>query len=503
MSTNLNLSCVMVIFGGTGDLTHRKLIPALYNLKYEGILPDNFAVISVGRREKTTETYRNEIYESVKSFSRFKMDDEKWKELSERIYYHRQDFSDDDGYIRLNDFLNELDKKYNTNGNRVYYLAVAPESFETIVGKLHKHCMADNSNSWRRVVIEKPFGRDLKSAQFLNQKINEAFAEKDIYRIDHYLGKEMLQNIMVIRFANAFFEPIWNNRFIDNIQISSSEMVGVENRGGYYEKAGALRDMVQNHMLQLLTLTAMEPPVNLETESIRDEKVKVLRSLQVLTPELVKKNVVRGQYGPGKIEGRGVPGYREEERVSPDSKTETFIALKTYVENFRWSGVPFYIRTGKRMPAKSTEIVIQFKPLPEILYFKEYGIMEPNLLVIKVQPQEGIFLQFNAKRPGTSNIIVPVQMDFCQNCHAGSNSPEAYERLLYDVMRGDSTLFTRWDEVEHSWRFVDNIAQVWNDENTEISKYESGKWGPKEADELLARDNRKWWNIGEVSFKNI
>jgi glucose-6-phosphate 1-dehydrogenase len=363
--------------------------------------------------------------------------------------------------------------------------------------------MSKETDTWRRVVIEKPFGRDLKSAQFLNQAITGVFSEKDTYRIDHYLGKEMLQNIMVIRFANALFEPVWNNRFIDNIQISSSETVGVENRGDYYEKSGVLRDMVQNHMLQLLTLTAMEPPVNLETESIRDEKVKVLRSLQYLTPELVRENGVRGQYGPGRIQNKEVPGYREEKRVDPKSFTETFIAMKAQVENFRWSGVPFYIRSGKRMPAKSTEVVVQFKQVPEILFFKEYGIMEPNFLVIKVQPQEGVFLSFNAKKPGTSMNIVPVQMDFCQNCLLEHDSPEAYERLLYDVMRGESTLFTRWDEVEYSWRYVDSIAEAWENEKTDFPNYAAGTWGPQKAEELIERDNKKWRNFGGIKFEDL
>lgn len=476
----------MVIFGGTGDLTYRKLMPALYNLKYEGMLPGSFLVVSVGRRDKTDEEYRNEVFESIKKYSRLKINFDVWNKLRERIYYKKFDFTDDSGYINLNIFLKNMDIKYNTNGNRIYYLAVPPEYFSVIVEKIRIHCLTENSYSWKRVVIEKPFGRDLESAQYLNKKITDLFTEKNTYRIDHYLGKEMLQNIMVIRFANVFFEPVWNNKYIDNIQISSSETIGVENRGGYYEKAGALRDMVQNHMLQLLTLTAMEPPINLNTESVRDEKVKVLKSLEIFTPEIVRKNVVRGQY----------VGYRQEDRVSPVSNTETFIALKVHIENFRWAGVPFYIRTGKKMPEKSTAIIIQFKPLPGILYFKEYGNLNPDLLVIKIQPEEGVHLQFNAKIPGTGDVVIePVQMDFCQNCEIGSNSPEAYERLIYDVMRGDSTLFTRWDEVEYSWKFIDKIAEVWKNEIPDFPNYDPGTWGPKEADELLIRDSRRWWNI--------
>lgn len=480
-----DLSSIMVIFGGTGDLTHRKLMPAIYNLLYENNLPEKFCVVSIGRRDKTTESYRKEVYDSISKYSRIQLSDDVWNILKNKIYYQRFDFNDDNGYITLKKFLSELDNKYNTNGNRIFYLAVAPEYFDLIVTKLDVHGMVSNKTSWQRVMIEKPFGRDLNSAKYLNKKITEVFTEKNTYRIDHYLGKEMLQNILVIRFSNVFFEPVWNNKYIDNIQISSSETVGVENRGGYYEKAGALRDMIQNHMFQLLTLTAMEPPVNLDTESIHDEKVKVLKSIQELTPELIIKNAVRGQYRD----------YRKEDRVSPNSTTETFVALKTYIENFRWAGVPFYIRTGKKLPVKSTEIIVQFKPLPGILFFKENGGLTPNLLVIKIQPEEGVFLQFNAKKPGTVNKIIPVQMDFCQNCQIGSNSPEAYERLIYDVIRGDSTLFARWDEVEYSWKYVDKIAEVWRNETPNFPNYEPMTWGPEDAEKLLQRDNFKWWNI--------
>lgn len=495
MTENENLSCIMVIFGGTGDLTHRKLIPAIYNLKAEGMLPHNFAVVSIGRRDNTNEKYRNELHDSVMDFSRFKMNENEWDYLKSRIYYLKFDFGEDHGYAELKDFLKQLDENYNTKGNRIFYLAVAPEFFEVIVRKIHNHGMVENENSWQRVMIEKPFGRDLRSAQYLNQIITNVFSERNIFRIDHYLGKEMLQNIMAIRFANTFFEPVWNSKYIDSIQISSSETVGVENRGGYYEKAGALRDMVQNHMLQLLALTAMECPVSLDAESIRDEKVKVLRSLGQLTPEMISANVVRGQYGPGIINGMQVPGYRQEERVSDESNIETFVALKAQVRNFRWAGTPFYIRTGKRLPVKSTEIIVKFKPLPEILYYIEPEKIESNLLVIKIQPTEGVFLQFNAKKPGTGNIIIPVKMDFCQNCSKCNDSPEAYERLIYDAMRGDSTLFTRWDEVEYSWRFVDAIMNEWSKTHPEFPNYASGDWGPREADDLLRRDGRKWMVI--------
>lgn len=500
MEITKDLSCIMVVFGGTGDLTHRKLMPAIYNLLQENMLPKNFAVVAVGRRNLSHEGYRNGIYESIQKFSRLKVNEHSWSILKSKIYYNKFEFSDNEGYIKLKDFLETLDKKYNTHGNRMYYLAVAPEYFEVIVGKLQLHNMADYKEGFKRVVIEKPFGRDLKSAQYLNKIITEVFSEKNTYRIDHYLGKEMIQNIMIIRFANSIFEPIWNNKYIDNIQISAVETVGVENRGGYYEKAGALRDMVQNHMLQLLTLTAMEPPPSLQTEHIRDEKVKVLQSLEKLTPEFIKNNVVRGQYGAGFIDSKPVAAYREESNVSPESKIETFAALKMYVQNFRWAGVPFYIRSGKRFDQKSTEITIQFKELPNVLYFKEKGDLQPNLLTIKVSPMEGVVFQFNGKEPWSRNNILPLQMDFCQNCEFESNTPEAYERLIFDVMKGDTTLFTRWDEVEFSWRFVDSILEVWQNEEVNFPNYSAGSTGPKEADLLLLRDNRKWWNVESNSF---
>lgn len=489
------LPCIMVIFGGTGDLTHRKLIPAICNLSNENTLPENFAVVSIGRRDKTDEKYRDELFEAVTKYSRFKMDEEKWKKFREKIYYRRFEFSDNMGYIDLKEFLSCLDEKYNTKGNRIYYMAVAPEYFELILSNIERHNMARNLDSWQRLVIEKPFGRDLKTAQYLNDAITNVFEEKETFRIDHYLGKEMIQNIMVIRFANAMFESIWSSKYIDNIQISSSETVGSENRAGYYEKSGALRDMIQNHMLQLLAITAMEQPETLETEAIRDEKVKVLRLLKPLNQEGVAENVIRGQYGPGTINNKSVPGYRQEEKISPSSNTETFIALEIQLGNSRWGDMPFYLRTGKRLKEKAIEIVIQFKSLYDSPYFKRYGEMEPNLLVIRIQPGEGVCFQFNGKKPGTGNEIFSVKMDYCQNCETMGNSPEAYERLIFDVIRGDSTLFTRWDEIEASWKFVDSIANAWEKEAPTFPNYDSGTWGPMEADKLLDRENRKWWFI--------
>ncbi|MDP4089332.1 MAG: glucose-6-phosphate dehydrogenase [Bacillota bacterium] len=494
MQSRLELPSLMVIFGGTGDLTHRKLMPSLYNLFYQNLLPDSFAIVSVGRRDFNDEEYRNQVRESVERYTRFKVEEAVWEKMREKIYYIRFNFDDDSGYDSLKAMLENLDKRYNTLGNRLYYLAVSPEYFEVIVNKLDRHAMALNESSIRRIVIEKPFGKDLESAEYLNERITRVFKEENTYRIDHYLGKEMIQNIMVMRFANSVFEHLWNNKYIDNIQISSTETVGVENRGGYYETSGALKDMIQNHMLQLLALTAMEPPINLDTESIRDEKVKVLRSLQPVTGEFVKENMVRGQYGRGEIGIHQVNAYREDERVSPESDVETFVAMKLYIENYRWAGVPFYIRSGKRMANKTTEIVIQFKSLPKILYTKDEDLL-PNLLVIKVQPKEGVMFQFNTKRPGTGNDIIPVQMDFCQNCMAENNSPEAYERLIHDFIKGDTTLFTRWDEVDFSWRYVEEILRIWREEETDLRSYPSGSWGPEEAHRLLEKEGRKWWLV--------
>ncbi len=483
--------CIVVIFGATGDLTKRKLYPALYNLFRDGHLPEQFAVVSIGRREKTGDELRSDVISSIHDFSRVRLELRAEDEaFLQSFHYYNLDFYDSTSYDGLQTRLEELDEIYQTRGNRVFFLAVAPEHFAPIAKEIHGHKMAQNLNSWQRVVIEKPFGRDLVSATQLNEDIRHTFAEQNIYRIDHYLGKEMVQNILVLRFANTLFEPLWNNKYIDHVQITFAETVGVEGRGPYYEQAGALRDMVQNHMLQLLSLIAMEPPVDLDTESIRDEKVKILRSLYI-----DGEDVVRGQYGPGVVDNMQVKAYTDEDRVLADSQVETFVALKARIENFRWAGVPFYLRTGKRMPKKYSEIVISYKKLPGVLYFKS-GKLEPNLLIIRVQPDEGIYLKFNAKRPGTLQSIVPVSMDFCQNCYEGLNSPEAYERLLYDVIRGESTLFTRWDELKHSWSFVDKIAQEWQAEEKQTVPYLAGSWGPAQADFLMRKHGREWFQEG-------
>jgi len=480
--SNMN-SNTFVIFGGTGDLTHRKLMPALYNLLKENNLPRSFAVVSIGRRNLSREEYLEQIKTSIITYGRYPFDEDTWSELRNLIYYKQMDFTDISEYESLKSFLNEVDIKHHTNGNRIYYLAVAPEFFEVIVDNLAKTNLNKHEGKSTRVMIEKPFGRNLQSAIYLNQKIIEVFGEENTYRIDHYLGKEMLQNIMVIRFANSLFEPVWNKDYIEQIQITASETIGVGSRGNYYENAGAIRDMVQSHLLQLLSLIAMERPKDLSPNSVRDEKVKVLQKLKPTNKEDIKKSVVRGQY----------KSYRHEPNVSPTSNTETFVALKLEVDTPRWKNVPFYVRTGKKLPRKAIEIIIQFKHPEKMLYDNLTSI--PNMLIIKVQPQEGIYLVFNAKKPGTKNTIIPVQMDFCQNCDVGINTPEAYERLLLDAFNGDSTLFARWDEVLYSWKFIDAIIETWQDDNVNLPHYEDGSYGPEEANALLARDGREWINL--------
>lgn len=490
-----DMSAMFVIFGGTGDLTHRKLIPGLYNLIYDKLLPENFAIVSIGRRKKTTDEYRDEIYKSLCKFSRNKIDESYWKILKEKIYYYRLDFTKIEDYKDLNIYLNIMDEKENTKGNRVYYLAVAPEYFETIVDGIQMAKMNIKEGSFNRLVIEKPFGKDLSTANQLNNKILEAFEEKDIYRIDHYLGKDMIQNIMVLRFTNMIFESLWSNKYIDNIQITLSEKNGVGTRGGYYEHSGAIRDMVQNHIIQILALVAMEPPVNLDTDSIRTEKLKVIQAIEEITPKYLRDNVVFGQYDKGMIDGEKVNSYNEEVNVPKDSETETFVAFKLHVNNYRWAGTPFYIRTGKRMASNSAEIVIQFKSLPKVLYFKDHNVQEPNLLVIRIQPNVGVLFQFNTKDFATHNDIVTNKMDTSHASHSQGNTPEAYERLIFDILRGDSTLFSRWDEVEAAWKFADEIISYREQRKVQFPNYESGTMGPIRSFELLAKDGREWWNI--------
>ena len=487
--------CTVVIFGATGDLTHRKLIPALYNIAADGELPPQVAVVGTARREKSDEEFRTEVGEAVRKFSRQTVRDDLWAGFAKSLFYHTSDFGDAEGFKRLRARLDQIDKERGTCGNRLFYLAVAPSQFGPILENLKAVGLNQAAEgSWARVIVEKPFGTDLPSARLLNQIVSAAFAEKDTYRIDHFLGKETAQNILVLRFANAIFEPLWNTRYIDHVQITAAETLGVENRAGYYEGAGALRDMVQNHLLQLLCLVAMEPPTDLSADSVRDEKVRVVRSLRRYDGSEVSANVVRGQYAAGAIGGQQVPGYREEKGVAPESMTETFVALRLLIDNWRWADVPIYMRVGKRLPKSGTEISVHFKKAPSVLFNKGSQALDQNVLVIRIQPDEGISLRMQAKIPGTSLRIEAVKMDFHYGTSFGKASPEAYERLLLDAMSGDPTLFARCDEVEQAWMFIDAIEHAWvAAENTPpLCMYPAGSWGPDEADALLARDGRAW-----------
>ena len=487
--------CSIVIFGATGDLTHRKLIPALYNLAADGELPPAVAVVGVARRDKNDDGFRNELGEAVRQFSRQNVRDDIWKTFAQSIFYHRSEFHDAAGYEALAERLSQIDKERGTRGNRLFYLAAAPDQFEPILINLKKAGLSEAAEgSWVRVIVEKPFGTDLASARELNRIVSNSFAEEQTYRIDHFLGKETAQNILVLRFANAIFEPLWNTRYIDHVQITAAETLGVEGRAGYYDKAGALRDMVQNHLLQLLCLIAMEAPTDLRADSIRDEKVKVVRALRRLAGEAVATNVVRGQYDAGAINGKRVAGYREEQNVDPKSKTETFVALRLRIDNWRWADVPVYLRVGKRLPKSGTEISVHFKKAPAVLFNKASVTLDQNVLVVRIQPDEGISLRMQAKIPGTSLRIEPVKMDFHYGTSFGKQSPEAYERLLLDAMSGDATLFARRDEVEEAWGFIDPIEKAWHcgKDAAALYRYPAGSWGPEEADALLARDGRSW-----------
>src|ERR1700704_2200776 len=486
-------ACTVVIFGATGDLTMRKLIPALYNIAADGELPPALTVVGFARRPKTDEEFRKEQEEATRKFSRQTVRDEIWKGFAQSIFYHQSEFHDASGYKSLAERLEKIDKERGTGGNRLFYLAVAPDQFEPILKNLKEAGLNKaREGSWARVIVEKPFGTDLKSARELNRIVRQAFSEDQTYRIDHFLGKETAQNILVLRFANAIFEPIWNGRYVDHIQITAAETLGVGSRAGYYEGAGALRDMVQNHLLQLLCLVAMEPPTDLGADSIRDEKVKVVRSLRRWSRNEIAANVVRGQYTKGAIHGEPVVGYREEQNVDPHSQTETYVALRLFIDNWRWADVPVYMRVGKRLPKSATEISIHFKKAPAVLFNKD--LSDLNVLVIRIQPDEGISLRIHAKVPGTSFRIEPVKMDFHYGTSFGKASPEAYERLLLDAMSGDATLFARRDEVEEAWAFIDPIEEAWHAKKDAppLCFYPAGSWGPEEADELLARDGRTW-----------
>ncbi|SEN36244.1 glucose-6-phosphate dehydrogenase [Lihuaxuella thermophila] len=493
--TKLTEPFSLVLFGATGDLAKRKLYPALFSLFKSGLLPQNFAVIGVGRSKRTVEEFRTAVRSSVDQFSRLKVTDEnEWNQFARKFFYVIADVNQPGQYQGIKTVVEENEKDWNLQGkgNRLYYLAIAPDLFGSVSRNLRLAGLTETSG-WKRLIIEKPIGHDYASAKKLNEQMKESFTEQEIYRIDHYLGKEMVQNINVIRFANSLFEPLWNHHYIETVQITASETVGVEDRANYYDEAGALRDMVQNHILQILMMVCMEPPSRLKTEAIHDEKVKVLRSLRKIEESEAAEYVVRGQYRAGMLDGKLVPGYRDEKNVNPASNTETFVAAKLYVDNLRWAGVPFYIRTGKRMPAKATEIVIQFKEMPKNLYFNKNNDLGPNLLVINIQPVEGMYMVLNAKKPGSINEITPIAMEFCNNCDQGT--PEAYESLLHDAVAGDQTFFTHWDEVSLAWKFIDPIRRAWDRGEIPLEFYESGTWGPQAADDLLAKEGHRWWPV--------
>jgi glucose-6-phosphate 1-dehydrogenase len=496
--------CVVVIFGATGDLTQRKLLPTLAHLFHDHPLKESFKIVAFARRPMSNEQWRQMALQSINTFmpEDDELDDDAQQAFARNLYYCQSDFNDREGYYKLADLLDKLDRGEDTQGNRLFYLATPPTTDSEIIHQLGGAGLArpphnnEDEEPWTRIVIEKPFGRDLASAQKLNRELARVFRENQIYRIDHYMGKETVQNILAFRFANGIFEPLWNQKYIDHVQILVAESLGIGTRAEYYEESGAIRDMVQNHIMQVLCLTAMDPPVAFEADAIRDEKVKVMRAIPPLTPEQVAQCTVRGQYAEGVIEGQQVPGYKEEKGVAPNSTTETYVALKLFVENWRWADVPFYIRTGKRLPGRSTEVKIQFKRVPHQLYKpSETKGLVPNRLTIRIQPDEGIALKFAAKIPGAARQLSDVDMNFSYATAFGTQSPEAYERLLADAMLGDSTLFIRRDETEMSWRIVDSITSAWKDmPAATVYPYPEGTWGPPEADALIESDGRHWDN---------
>jgi len=488
--------CVMVIFGASGDLTKRKLIPSLMHLAKDGLLSDHFAVVGVSRSEMSHEDFRTKLREEAQELARAGFDQEAWDWLQQRLYYMAGDAGDSDTYSHLRATIEEISDRHSAKRNYFYYLATAPRFFSEIVDQLGAAGLAqeEEGESWRRVIIEKPFGSDLDSARQLNRDLQNVLQEHQIYRIDHYLGKETVQNIMVFRFANGIFEPLWNHRYIDHVQITVSESIGVEDRGGYYDHSGALRDMVPNHIFQLISLTTMEPPVSFDADAVRDEQAKALRSITPMSPEEVLKMTVRGQYGEGMVGGETAPAYRSEKNVPGDSATETFVAMKLTVDNWRWAGVPIYLRTGKRLPARATEIAIQFHRAPFMLFRQtDVSRLPPSRLILRLQPDEGISLSFGAKKPGPVLSLDAVDMDFKYKDYFGTKPSTGYERLLYDCMLGDPTLFQRADMTESSWKIVAPLMDVWKAlPPRDFPNYAAGSWGPKAADELLERDGRKW-----------
>jgi len=486
--------CAVIIFGASGDLTKRKLVPALYRLTQERLLPAEFAIIGFARSPMSHEDFRAKMKDAIVTYSEAKRVDEAvWESFAKGIFYVSGDVNDAAAYRKISELLDQVDRERGTAGNRVFYLSTSPSLYAEAVQQLGSAGLAKPENKgWTRIIIEKPFGHDLASAKGLNVEVAKVFDEDQVYRIDHYLGKETVQNLMVFRFANGIFEPIWNRRYIDHVQITNAEAIGVEGRGGYYDTAGVLRDMIQNHVFQVLSLVAMEPPINLGANAVRDEKIKAMQAVRPIPPDKVDDFVVHGQYIAGAVAGKPAGGYRDEKDVAPNSQTDTFAAVKLYFDNWRWADVPFYLRSGKRMPKRVTDIAIQFRKAPLQLFKSVQQEMEPNVLVIRVQPDEGITLRIGAKVPGQATRIRWVNMDFRYGASFGVASPEAYERLLLDCILGDSTLYARRDMTERGWEIVMPILEAWQNSKKEIPKYEAGTWGPAEADELIERDGRVW-----------
>ncbi|GHO86021.1 glucose-6-phosphate dehydrogenase [Dictyobacter formicarum] len=504
--------CAIVLFGATGDLAQRKILPTLAHLIHDHPQPETICIVAFARRPLDDDRWRSMVLDSLDKYmpEGDKLDNEGKQAFAKRLFYCQSNFDEDEGYQRLKQLLEKLDKEQGTGGNRLYYLATPPDTDVEIIQALGKAGLAQpdsasqNGNGtdqqtkkpWVRIITEKPFGHDLASATTLNKVIGSVFHEDQIYRIDHYMGKETVQNIVALRFANSIMEPLWNQKYIDHIQIVVAESLGIENRAEYYEHAGALKDIVQNHVMQILSLTCMEAPAAFSANDIRDEKVKVLRAIGELTPEQVAERTVRGQYIAGILDGKRVPGYKEEKGVDPNSTTDTFVALKLYIENWRWADVPIYIRTGKCLPKRSTEVMVQFKRVPHQLYSKDaISGMKPNRLILRIQPEEGISLLIGAKKPGAANELATIDLDASYKTVFGIELPEAYERLIADCILGDSTLFIRRDEIEESWRIIDSIINAWKQMGPEtVYPYPAGTWGPKEADELIERDGREWVN---------
>ncbi len=499
------LPCVVVIFGATGDLTKRKLVPALYALAADGQLPPGFSIVGAGRTEQSPEEFRKSMRSSVETHGRVPLREDVWNVFADGLRYCSFDLDAADGLKAIRETLDALDRERGTAGNRIFYFSIPPSGFAPLADRLGAEGLSQPAGgSYARMIVEKPFGHNLTSARELNDKLHVAFNEEQIYRIDHYLGKETVQNLLVFRFANGIFEPLWNRQYIDHVQITVAENIGVEGRGAYYEESGALRDIIQNHVMQLMAIVGMESPSNFRAETVRDEKVKLLRAVRPIHPDDAPLHTVRGQYGPGWIDGERVPGYREEGDVPAHSVRETFVAMKVEIDNWRWAGTPFYLRTAKRMPKRATEIAIQFRRVPHSPFAGNVPTpsgqvpsdsIDPNLLVLRIQPDEGITLRFGAKVPGQSMRIRTVNMDFLYGSAFLKESPDAYERLLLDCMLGDTTLFAREDEVEEAWRFCTAILDGWRAHPPGVDdfpNYEAGTWGPQSARDFMARDGRQW-----------